>query len=500
MIRKFDEKIQHLLAHVLSCVPDETQVFLVGGAIRDVLLQRTVKDIDIVIEGEIKPIFSRLKRSLNAQAFMLDDERQTGRILNHISGDTTITIDLVKMNKGGLNTDLLERDFTVNAIALDLHHPEHWIDPLNGVNDLEQKTLRCCSDRSMILDPLRILRGIRFSLGYQMKIEDSTSVLMKAEAGNLSNVSNERVRDEFFKILQSGHPLKGMQLMDAVDCIRPILPELLALKNVPAVKPHALALWDHSLKVMEYLNLIILAINDIQLEPLNSNLFLEKCIHALRLYSEQYKALFAREYPENRTRQGLLLFAALFHDTGKPTKMIIGADQRLHFYGHENESSLLVSDRAKALCLSRQEVDYQVRVVKNHMRVHFLVMSKDPFTDRAIHRFFRDTGELGLDICLLTMADLLATYEETLTETQFEKELNVVLRLLEGWFTKKDTVVSPPRVLDGNDIQAIFGLPPGPLLKEILTSLHEAQAIKQVRTREEAIGFVKQFLNKNRKR
>jgi poly(A) polymerase len=128
------------------------------------------------------------------------------------------------------------------------------------------------------------------------------------------------------------------------------------------------------------------------------------------------------------------------------------------------------------------------------MRVHFLVMSKYPFTDRAIHRFFRDTGELGLDICLLTMSDLLATYEGTLTEAQFEKELDVVLRLLEGWFIKKNTVVVPPRVLDGNDIQEIFDLPPGPLIKEILNTLHEAQAVNQVQTRDEAIEFVKRFL------
>lgn len=494
MIRKFDEKIQHLFAQVLSSVPDETPLFLVGGAIRDVLLQRSIKDIDFVIEGEIKPIFYRLKRSLNAQAFMLDDERQTGRIIYRFPGDTTITIDLVKMNLDGLFTDLSERDFTVNAIALDLHHPEQWIDPLNGIADLEKKVLRGCSERSMILDPLRILRGIRFSLGYQLKIEESTFVLMKAEAGNLLYVSSERVRDELFKILQSGLVLKGLQLMDETGCIDPILPELVALKKIPAVKPHVLALWDHSLKVVEYLNQIVLSLNDIQHQPLGSNPFLEKCILNLKLYTEPYKALFNKGYPENRTRHGLLLLAALFHDTGKPTKMIIGADERLHFYGHEYESSLLVCERAKALCLSRQEVDYLVRVVRNHMRVHFLVMSKYPFTDRAIHRFFRDTGELGLDICLLTMSDLLATYEGTLTEAQFEKELDVVLRLLEGWFIKKNTVIVPPRVLDGNDIQEIFDLPPGPLLKEILNTLHEAQAVNQVQTRDEAIEFVKRFL------
>ena len=496
MIQKFDENIQHLLAQVLRFVPVETPIFLVGGAIRDVLLQRTVKDIDIVIDGEIKPIFSRLRRSLGAQAFMLDDERQTGRIIHHLSEDTIITIDLVKMNQFGLKTDLSERDFTVNAIALDLHHPEQWFDPLSGIHDLEQKKLRCCSERSMILDPLRILRGIRFSLGYQIRIEETTSILMKAAAENLTKVSSERVRDELFKILQSGLPLKGMQLMDELDCISPILPELNALKNVPAVQPHVLALWDHSLKVMEYLNLIVQGLIDIQQQSQNPNKYLEKCILTLRMFAEPFQALFSTEYPENRTRHGLLLLAALFHDTGKPTKMVMGADQRMHFYGHEEASSLLVVNRAKALCMSRQEVDYLTRVVKNHMRVHFLAMSKDPFTERAIHRFFRDTGEVGLDICLLTMADLLATYEGTLSEAQFENELNVVVRLLEGWFNKNDSIVAPPKVLDGNDIQVIFGLPPGPLLKEILTALHEAQAVNEVRTKDEALGFVRQFLGR----
>jgi len=498
MIPKFDSNTQDLIDIISDTAQRDVPIYLVGGAIRNLLLGREIEDLDFVVKGNVRSVLNNVKRKLNAQAFMLDDERQTGRIIFKTPEGEKKTLDFVSMADQDILKDLLIRDFTINAMMLDIKDLSFLVDPLNGEKDLRNSILRCCSPESMILDPLRVLRGVRLSLYYNLKIEPDSYKQMVKASSSLINVSTERIRDELFKILQSSDPEKGIRLLDNLDCIQNTFPELEKLKELPACPPHEHGLWEHTLKVIDYLHKII---NGFVYEPMqeskNTNIS-TKIVDVLAPYSEGFRELFSRGYPEGRTRVGLLLFSALYHDVGKLETLSEDEDKKVHFYGHASKSKDQISFRAKALALSNLEVNYLSNAVKNHMRIHNLVMAKDSFTDRAIHRYFRDIGELGLDICLLSLADLLATYEDNLTNDQLMNELEVVNLLLDAWWCKKYSVVEPPRLLSGEDLQDIFELKPGPLFKEILESLHEAHAVKEVVTRKDAIEFVKSFLE-NRK-
>jgi poly(A) polymerase len=133
------------------------------------------------------------------------------------------------------------------------------------------------------------------------------------------------------------------------------------------------------------------------------------------------------------------------------------------------------------------------------MRPHFLEMSGDALTRRAIYRFFKDTGEVGVDICLLSLADVLATYGPTIPEEHWISKLEICQTLLAAWWDRPTDVVRPIRLLTGDDLQVYFALTPGRLIGEILEALREAQACGEISNRDEAMKFVQSWLATNGK-
>jgi hypothetical protein len=150
------------------------------------------------------------------------------------------------------------------------------------------------------------------------------------------------------------------------------------------------------------------------------------------------------------------------------------------------------------LSLSNDEIQRMETVVRGHMRVHSLTTrleqeGKMP-SRRAIYRFFRDTGPAGVDICLLSLADLWATREETLSPETWKAALAVVGTLLEGWYEKKEERVAPHPLLDGNDLMRELALKPGPLVGRLLEAVREAQAAGEVKSRAQALDFARTHL------
>ena len=497
MIPLFDPEIQDLLEIVLKATPAGKNIYLVGGAVRDLLLDQQIKDLDFVCEGETYRLSQAVKRALHAQAFILDDERQTARVIHDLKDGNKILLDFVTFTGKDLGQDLQNRDFTINAMAMNLHALHQLIDPMSGKVDLENHMIRVCSPNSIHDDPLRVMRGVRLVLSYGLEIEPQTLILMREASSDLAQASAERKRDELFKILGLDEPDKAIRLLDDLNCLPGVLPELTLLKQVPASPPHIHTLWEHTLHVVKYLNIILYAIDKDQ-SWRDLPAFESMTAHLWR-FQPELKEHLAVSHLEGRPRSRMALLGALYHDTGKPPEtMTEGTDRRLHYYGHADESTLAIEQRASGLCLSNQEVSWLAGIARNHMRVHHLAGKGELPSARTIYRYFRDTEESGIDICLLSLADTLATYEDTLNQDQWLNEIKVVECLFEAWWHQREEVIQPPKLFDGNDLQQICDLIPGPIFAEVLEALREAQVIKQVQTREEAEAFVTSFLNKTR--
>ena len=175
--------------------------------------------------------------------------------------------------------------------------------------------------------------------------------------------------------------------------------------------------------------------------------------------------------------------------------MSVDSEGRIHNYGHDQKGAELAMLRARDLAFSNSEIEYLHAIIKHHMRIHSAVHAKKVITGKSIYRFFRETRSAGIDICLLSLADTLATYEDTLLDSLWQLELDNCKVLLEAWWEKPSESIHPPRLLNGDDLMLLFGLKPGKLIGKLLTRLNEAQAAGEIKTRQEAMDFIQKQVN-----
>ncbi|MFZ3069878.1 MAG: HD domain-containing protein [Anaerolineaceae bacterium] len=492
----FSSEAWRVIEAINVCKPPDLPVYLVGGAVRDLILGKPVKDFDFVCPSQSLQLAQRVKKKLGAVGFTLDDERQTARLILNQGSEDELILDFVSFVGNSLKEDLSNRDFTINTLVIDLDQPDQVIDLLNGQQDLRERRLRAASAASMQLDPLRVLRGARLKLAYDLEIEPETGLLIRQSAPELARVSGERIRDELFKILDLPNVWCAFTLLDDLGSLTQIFPELQEVQAVPALKPHVHSLWEHTLKVIEYLE-IILGMGELGTAE-SSNVFWGVLRPKLAPYLSRLEVHFNRPIQAKRPRKSLFYLAALYHDVGKPLTQTRSEDGRYHFYGHDQTGSGVVLARAQALMLGHEEVAYLSTLVSQHMRVHFYNKSANVLSDRAIYRYYRDLGEAGVDVALISLADILAAYEDTLPMEKWQHEIDAVIALLEAWFSRREAVVAPDKWLDGDEIQTIFDLKPGPLLGKILAELQEAQASGEVKDRQTALIFVAEYLRVNK--
>ncbi|HBG59681.1 MAG TPA: HD domain-containing protein [Anaerolineaceae bacterium] len=489
---QLDPETRQLLELVHSSAPETLPVHLVGGAVRDLVLGRPVNDFDFVVPTQSLELAKKVRHQLHAVGFTLDDERQTGRVILNQGKPNEIILDFVIYTGGSLFEDAKNRDFTINTLLLDLKQPEEVIDLLGGLADLDAKVLKAASACSMQLDPLRVLRGIRFKRTFNLEIELQTESLMREAAGSLAQVSGERIRDELFKILAQSDIAEAFRLIDRLGALAPVFPELAAIRLQPAIYPHVHPLWEHTLQVITYLEVLLGSLAN----PVGGNtaIYMQPAKEMLAQYAEQVQDLLSQPIQAGRPRRSLLMLAALYHDVGKPLTQTQDEKGRFHFYGHDKAGSELMEKRARALMLGKEEVGYLSLLVSQHMRIHHFSKPGIELTDRAVYRYFRDLGAAGVDNALLSLADTLAAVEDTLPMEAWKREVDAVGKLLAAWFNRQEALIQPPKLLDGQDLQRIFGLEPSPLLGEILAALRETQAAGEVRDEKGAIDFVYQFL------
>lgn len=470
------------------------EIYLVGGAVRDLLLGKAIHDLDFSLSGPVKPLGRQLADRLEGAFYVLDDERDIVRVIYTPKDNERMVLDLSSMRAQGLEGDLRSRDFTVNAIALSIDHPDQVLDPMGGAADLRAGILRACSESTFIDDPARVLRAVRQSLEHKLHMTPDTYRELRAAAGELKRISPERQRDEIFRLLDSGSAASGIRLLDQAGALRIVLPELERLKGVQQSSPHVLDVWEHTLSTIQELDRLFALLVAPFDEDASANLTHGLAVLKLGRFRQHFREHYDQRLNQERSMRSLLLFAGLYHDVGKPARFLRGEGGQIHFLEHEDDSAVIAADRARGLALSQVEVERIRQIVKNHMRVHWLASAAALPGPRAVHRFFRACDRAGVDICLFSLADMLATYQAALPQASWRRELDVCLVLLETWWEKHNGVVAPPRLVNGNDLIERFGLAKGPIVGKLLEAIVEAQAAGEINGREEALAFAAEWL------
>jgi poly(A) polymerase len=462
----------------------EIPAFIVGGFVRDTLLGRDTGDIDIAIDADALEVASQAAVTLSGRFVPLDDVNLIGRV---ILPDVKIQVDFTSF-KGDILEDLARRDFTIDAMAIELKEgavPDfsNIIDPFNGQADLQHRTVRAVNDNVFRDDAVRLLRAVRLAAELDFNIDNHTEKLISRDSSLIGGVAGERVREELLRLLAL--PGAGPRLfhLDKLGLLTALFPELAASKGVEQPKEHAWDVFNHSLQTVAALEFILRE---------STWEYADDAVLAMVPWSERLSQHFDREISYGSTGRSLLKLAALLHDIAKPQTKAI-QEGRTRFLGHADIGATTSAAIMERLRFSKREIQMVALLVKYHLRPTQMSHEGMP-TGRAIYRYFRDTGEAGINLLYLCLADHLAARATALDMSEWREHCRMTEYVLEKHFSAADTP-APLKILDGHEIMSIFNLEPGPVIGRLLEGLREAQADGEVNTRVEAVAYLKRLLS-----
>jgi poly(A) polymerase len=471
------------------------QSYLVGGFVRDILLERDTADIDIAVAGDALAITPRVAAVLGGRYIPLDEDNGVGRVILSNKGTAPSErgweIDFTTL-KGEIKQDLAQRDFTIDAIAIELDKitesslsTDLLIDPFNGRGDLQQRVVRVVSETAFKSDAARLIRAVRLAAELGFSINSETETLIRHHSHLIASVAGERIREELLRLLAMPRAGQSLAYLEELELLTALIPELTPAKGVSQPKIHAWDVFDHSIQTVTAVEFLLRE---------GTWEYADEEILVPVPWSASLSQHFDQEISSGSTRRSLLKLAALLHDIAKPQTRTIDEDGRARFLGHPQEGAITTGAILERLRFSTREIKLVELMVRHHLRPTQMSQEGLP-TRRAIYRYFRDTGEAGIDILFLCLADHLATRGSYLEPAQWQEHAQMVEYVLNRHF-EEENLSAPPKLIDGHDIIRIFGLSPGPKVGELLEASREAQATGEVTTREEALYCIKNLLSK----
>ncbi len=461
---------------------------------RDAILGRSSRDFDFAVGGNAIRFSRHVANKLKGDFYALDEERDAGRVLLRDESGQRSVLDFVSMRGDSIEADLLERDFTINAMAIELSGGEHLYDPCGGSQDLRDQRLKACREDSIASDPIRVLRAIRLANQFDLRIEAKTLQMTKASVPDLATSSAERIRDEFMRMLNLPHLARGLRVLDAIGVLDQIFPELAPLKALKQSSPHRFDVWEHTLKSVENLQKIMGLLDRDYPSDGAQDLASGLIVLKLGRYREQISDILEQSPVEDRPRRSLLLLAVLLHDTGKASTQEIGED-RIRYPGHEALSADIARQRLEALKFSRAEIDSIALILAEHKRITEISHMGEEVQPIEIYRYFRGLGERGIDLGLHALADLMGRFGVELPQPALQRRLDIVRSLFEGYFEHNDELIDPPALLDGHTLITELKLEPGPEIGAMLEAMREAQVQGTIATREDALTLARNSLS-----
>jgi poly(A) polymerase len=456
----------------------ERRAWLVGGAVRDRLLDRVdpagPPDLDVVVDRDVRGAARALARAERAAAFELSEAFGAWRVVGR---GQAWQVDLAPLHGDSLEADLAARDLTVNALAEPLDGGP-LVDLHGGLDDLERGRLRMVAPQAFAADPLRVLRLARLAVELRFAIDPDTAAAARAHAGAVAGVAQERVFAELSRIVTAPAAVEGMALMDDLWLTGAVLPEVAALRGVQQSDYHHRDVHGHTLEVLG-------ATVALEADP---------AVAVGEQLAPPTRALLAEPLADGLTRGGALRFGALLHDAAKPQTRIELPGGRVGFPDHDRLGAQLARAALGRLRASERLRAHVAGLARHHLRLGFLV-HEAPLERRRLHAYLRACGDVAADVTLLSVADRQATRGRK-ADIAIARHLELARVVLAEALAER-AAGSRPRLVRGDELAAALGLAPGPVVGRLLAELDAAAFAGEVRTREQAIDHARRVLERD---
>ena len=426
--------------------------FLVGGYLRDLWLRKERKDYDFVLPGKASSFLPVIEGAFQFHFFRVGKETETStfRVTRK-----EISVDVSFFQGQTIEEDLRRRDFTINTFAFSfLNETWHWAE--GAPEDMRDRRIRAVTDRSIDLDPLRMLRAIRYICTLDdFSIDERLKEEITSKRDLILKIPAERIKVELDLIFLSSRQDKGVRFFHETGLLMTLFPELRGLEGLGQDEHHHLNALSHTL------------------------LTLEKIHGAIEWVRSKGKNLSLSQ--EDLTS---LSYAVIFHDIGKQDTYSKDEREKVHFYHHEAFSCQAAERIMERLRFSNLERDRVLRLIRNHMRIlNLSCETRESALKRLVHQMGKETPLLVLH----SIADKEAS--RGLLSYQMDGMVeNLCLHLLE-LFTQQE-IIHPPPLITGHDVMAL-GYCPGPRVGQIISLIRQKQVEGEIKTRDEALCILR---------
>lgn len=443
----------------------DNEIYVVGGTVRDFLMGKISYDRDlIVVDEDAKSFSQKVAEFLDGVFIPLDEENKIYRI---VLKDKKNFLDITNPIGGNLEEDIMRRDITINAIAVNIKTGEIPSFCEFGIQDIQNKIIREIKKENFTDDPLRMLRVYRFYANLGFEISPELLNITKKHASLINKPAKERIEYELMKLFDGEFAAQALLKMDESEILEIIFPFVKELKQVPPNLHHHLDLFNHSIET----------VNQVQK-------FYE--ISPKEVQEHLKKVDFG-----GFSRLAHLKLAALMHDIGKFSTWTIEPDTGRHrFIKHEDVGAKLAIPILKKMCFSNKQIDYISYIIKKHM-YPTAVVSAPELNDKVMMRYVRKSADNAIDTIIIAKADRVSAQGPEITKELVEENITLLDKLLQFYLNTKETLAPLPKLLDGREVMSILNINPSPVLGKILNELHEAQISGDILTKDDAVRFIK---------
>jgi putative nucleotidyltransferase with HDIG domain len=444
------------------------EVWIVGGALRDALLDRPVVDLDLAV-ATISPedAARAVAQAAGVPMFPLSEEFGAWRVV----GDGWLC-DVAPLQGGSIEADLGLRDFTINAMALPLFGGV-LVDPYGGERDLAARLLRLVAEDAYERDRLRPLRLVRFATELGFQPDERTAEATRSWAPRITEAAGERIYAELRRIVIAPRVVDGVRLAQQLGVLRAVLPELEDLRGVEQSHYHHLDVYEHTLEVLRSL---------LELEQRLDEVFADS--------AERLREVLAEPLADDLTRGQALRLGALLHDVGKlPTRGHTDSG-RVTFIGHDKVGAEMVRGVCERLRTSERLREFVAGVTRHHLVLGFMVHER-PLPRRTVYRYLKRCTPVEVEVTLLTCADRLATRGRN-ADAAIAAHLDLARELMTAALEWR--AAGPPQPpLRGDELARRLDIEPGPELGRLIEQLEEAGYAGEVTDADQAVEYARRL-------